>query len=163
MMFGPDLGPFFRKGSKSLDMIPEGFQGRVLALDVGEKRIGLAISDPLWSTAQPLETLPVLSVQNAVAHLAKRIREYEISLILVGLPLGSDGGETDQSTRVRTFAQAAVQGTGLPVVFFDERGTTREAERVLIQGGVRRKKRRKSKDMLAAVIILEYFLYSISI
>jgi putative Holliday junction resolvase len=135
--------------------------GRILALDVGEKRIGLALSDPLWSTAQPLDTLKVRSHNLSLGQLAQLVSDQDISLIVTGLPIHSDGSESNQSEKVRLFAEAVAMKTVRPVIFFDERSTTREAERVLLQAGLRRKKRRNNRDKLAAVLILTYFLSSI--
>ena len=135
--------------------------GRVLALDVGEKRIGLAMSDPLWSTAQPLDTLNVRSHGQVLGQLAQLVSDQDVSLVVAGLPVHRDGSESDQSEKVRTFAEKVALKTTRPVIFFDERSTTREAERVLLQAGLRRKKRRNNRDKLAAVLILTYFLSSI--
>ena len=117
----------------------------MLALDVGSKRIGVAGSDALGLTAQAIETL-------------QRARSRGAEAFVLGLPRNMDGSEGFQAEDTRAFAQALQEKAGLPVLFVDERLTTRAAHNVLIEGNVRRKDRKKVVDKLAAVLILESYL-----
>ena len=136
---------------------------RILALDVGEKRIGLAVSDPLGITAQGLG---VLLRQNRESDLAKAMemtREYHIREILVGLPRHMDGRPGKQAEAVLELAQALADALGgVKVTPWDERLTTVEAERVLLQADLSRRKRRRVVDQLAAVLILQSYLEYLS-
>jgi len=134
---------------------------RVLALDLGKKRIGLAISDPLGVTAQGLDTLERANIRADVAELAGLIAAKDVSLILMGKPLHMSGQEGRQAAWARDFAGRLNQATGVPVEFRDERLTTVQAERVLREGGVRlRKDRARSVDRLSAVLLLQDYLDS---
>lgn len=134
--------------------------GRVLALDLGKKRIGLALSDPLGITAQGLETLARSNIREDLAKLAALVTEHNVTLILMGNPLHMSGDESRQTQYTREFAERLKAATGLPVEFRDERLTTVEAERVLKQSGISIQKRAKAVDRLAAVILLESYLDS---
>jgi len=131
---------------------------RLLGLDPGEKRIGVAISDPLAVTAQGLETI----VYDHPAAALKRIKTicaiYAVDEIVVGNPLKMDGEKGRASMLAEDFAAALRTETGLPVVMVDERLTSLGVEKMLIEGGMRRSQRRKVRDMLAAVLILETYL-----
>ena len=134
---------------------------RVLALDLGKKRIGLALSDPLGSTAQGLRTLQRASIRADLAELAELISEKGVSLILMGKPLHMSGHEGRQTEYTRDFAERLGRATGVPVEFRDERLTTVQAERVLREGGVHlREERVRSVDMLSAVLLLQDYLDS---
>jgi putative Holliday junction resolvase len=132
--------------------------GRVLALDFGKRRIGLAISDELGLTAQGLETLERTNLREDLARLARIAAEKSVSLLLLGDPVHMSGQPGTQSERVRQFARRLQHKTGLPVRFWDERLTTVEANRVLREGGVRPRERRPAADRLSAVILLESYL-----
>ena len=134
--------------------------GRVLALDVGKKRIGLAVSDPLGITAQGLETLQRTTIREDIAALTELIREKEVSLLLVGHPLHMSGAESRQAVYTREFAERLSGRTGIPVKYWDERLTSAEAERVLKESGISIEKRAKAVDRLAAVILLRSYLDS---
>ncbi|HLK18811.1 MAG TPA: Holliday junction resolvase RuvX [Bryobacteraceae bacterium] len=134
--------------------------GRVLALDLGKRRIGLALSDPLGITAQGLQTLERSNIREDLAALAQLISEHDVRLILMGNPLHMSGDESRQSQYTREFAERLQAATGLPIEFRDERLTTVEAERVLKQSGISIQKRAKAVDRLAAVILLESYLDS---
>ena len=134
--------------------------GRVLALDLGKRRIGLALSDELGITAQGLETLERSNIREDLARLAKLASEKNVALILMGNPLHMSGREGRQTEYTRDFAERLHASTGLPVEFRDERLTTVEAERVLRQSGISIQKRAKAVDRLAAVILLESYLDS---
>jgi putative Holliday junction resolvase len=135
--------------------------GRVLALDLGKRRIGLAISDSLGVTAQGLPTLERTRIREDVAALASLIAERGVRLILMGHPLHMSGRESRQAEYVREFAARLERETGVPVQLWDERLTTVEAVRVLKESGVSIEKRAKAVDRLAAVILLESYLDSI--
>lgn len=135
--------------------------GRIMALDVGNVRIGIAVSDLMGIIANPLETYTRkgnLSVDaEYIANLAK---QKEVSLFISGLPLSLSGGENEQTLKTREFIEELQKHTDIPVKFLDERFTTLSAERVLIQGNVRRENRKKVIDKVAATIILQNYLDS---
>ena len=133
----------------------------ILALDLGKKRIGLAISDPLGLTAQGLPNLERTNKRADLAALAALAREREASLILMGNPLNMGGSEGRQSAWVHEFAQALERNTGLPVQFWDERLTTVEANRVLRSSGISIAKRAAAVDRLSAMILLQSYLDSL--
>jgi putative Holliday junction resolvase len=134
--------------------------GRVLALDLGKRRIGLALSDELGITAQGLETLERSNIREDLTRLAKLASDKNVALILMGNPLHMNGREGRQTQYTRDFAERLHTATGLPVEFRDERLTTVEAERVLRLSGISIQKRAKAVDRLAAVILLESYLDS---
>ena len=140
-------------------MTPSEF--RILALDLGKKRIGLAISDPLGITAQGLPNLVRTNKRADLAALGQLARERGINLILMGNPINMKGDEGRQSGWVREFAGAIEQRLGLPVRFWDERLTSVEAGRVLRQSGISIEKRAAAVDRLSAVILLQSYLDSL--
>ena len=129
--------------------------GRVLGLDVGSRRIGVAVSDPLGITAQGLETLQRKNKRHDFGHLERVIREYEVKEIVVGLPLRMSGAEGTQSEKMRTFAEELARKVGLPVHLWDERLTSAEANRFLRETELSIEKRGKAVDRMAAVLILQ--------
>jgi putative Holliday junction resolvase len=133
---------------------------RILALDLGKKRIGLALSDPLGITAQGLTTLQRTNIRTDMAELARIVKENEVAFILVGLPLHMSGDEGRQANYTREFGERLATCTGLEVRFWDERLTTVEAQRVLKESGISIAKRGKAVDKLAAQILLQSFLAS---
>lgn len=133
-------------------------RGRILALDLGKRRIGLALSDELGITAQGLKTLERTNLRTDLAALAALAAERNVSLILVGNPLHMSGREGRQAEYVREFAGKLSGRTGLPVEFWDERLTTVEANRVLRSSGISIEKRARAVDQLAAVLLLESYL-----
>lgn len=135
--------------------------GRVLALDLGKKRIGLAISDPLGITAQGLATLERTRIRDDLDAIARLVDEHGVTLILVGHPLHMSGTEGRQAMYVREFADRLAARTGVQVKFWDERLTTVEAQRVLRESGVSIEKRARAVDRLAAVILLGSYLDSL--
>jgi putative holliday junction resolvase len=135
-------------------------QGRVLALDLGKRRIGLALSDELGITAQGLETLERTNIREDLARLSHLATEKNVALILMGNPLHMSGREGRQVEYTRDFAARLGTATGLPIEFWDERLTTVEAQRVLRQSGIGIQKRAQAVDRLAAVILLESYLDS---
>ena len=135
-------------------------QGRILALDLGKKRIGLALSDPLGITAQGLPTLQRTRIREDLAALARLIEEHDVRLLLLGHPLHMSGRESRQSGYTREFGEKLAEYTGVEVRLWDERLTTVEAERVLRSSGISIEKRAKAVDRLSAQILLESFLDS---
>lgn len=132
--------------------------GRLLALDVGAKRIGLAVSDPLGITAQGLETLHRKNKRTDLEKLALVIRDYNVAEIVVGYPLRMSGSASAQTGHVEAFAQEMEKKFGLPVHRWDERLTSVQAGRVLRESNISIEKRAKAVDRLAAVLILQSFL-----
>jgi len=129
--------------------------GRVLGLDVGARRIGIAVSDPLGITAQGLETLHRQNKRHDFDYLKKVIREYEVKEIVVGLPLRMSGAEGTQSEKMRAFAESLRNKFRLPVHLWDERLTSAEANRFLRETDLSIEKRGKAVDRMAAVLILQ--------
>jgi putative Holliday junction resolvase len=129
--------------------------GRILGLDVGARRIGVAVSDPLGITAQGLETLNRKNKRHDFEHLKRVIHDYKIKEIVVGLPLRMSGAEGIQSEKMRAFAQELAKQFKLPVHLWDERLTSAEANRFLRQTDLSIEKRGKAVDRMAAVLILQ--------
>jgi len=136
--------------------------GRVLALDLGKRRIGLAISDELGITAQGLDTQHRTNLREDLTHLANLIAEKNVGLILMGNPIHMSGKEGRQAEYTRDFANRLIERTGLPVVYWDERLTSVEAGRVLRDSGISIEKRARAVDRLSAVILLASYLDSLS-
>ncbi len=141
------------------DVSEQSARGRVLALDLGRKRIGMALSDPLGITAQGLDTLHRTNIRADLAELGRIIAERGVSLVVMGNPLHLSGDESRQTGYTREFAERLFRTAGVPVEFRDERLTTVQAERVLREGGIStREKRTESIDRLSAVILLQDYL-----
>ena len=134
---------------------------RILALDLGKKRIGLALSDPLGITAQGLPNLNRTNKRSDLAALHALVREREVGLILMGNPINMRGAEGRQSGWVREFAADLEAWTKLPVKLWDERLTSVEAGRVLRSSGISIEKRAAAVDRLSAVILLQSYLDSL--
>jgi len=137
--------------------------GRILALDLGKKRIGLAISDPLGITAQGLETLERRGRRDDIEDLRRLANDRGVTKILLGDPLHMSGETSRQSDYTREFAAELERKTGLPIEFRDERWTSREAERTLRGSGVAHGSRKATIDKLSAVILLQDYLDSLRI
>ncbi|MFB3778283.1 MAG: Holliday junction resolvase RuvX [Bryobacteraceae bacterium] len=135
-------------------------QGRILALDLGRRRIGLAISDELGLTAQGLPTLERTNIREDLARLTRLAAERGVGSILIGNPVRMNGSEGAGSAWVREFAGKLEKRSGYPVTLWDERLTTVEAGRVLRESGISREKRGRAVDRLAAVILLQSYLES---
>jgi putative holliday junction resolvase len=140
------------------NLVPHQRHGRILALDVGKKRIGLAVSDELGLTAQGLETLARTRVREDVRALDEVVRSFEVQTLLVGAPLHMSGDESRQSEYTRDFAQRLAQELNLPVIFWDERLTSKEAERLLREAGATLAQKRKAVDRMSAVLLLDSYL-----
>lgn len=137
-----------------------GNHGRILALDLGKRRIGLALSDELGLTAQGLETLERTNIRTDLARIGQIAAENNVATIVIGNPIHMSGQEGRQSGFAHDFGARLHDATGLPVQFWDERLTTVEAQRVLRQSGISIEKRASAVDRLAAVILLESYLDS---
>ena len=131
---------------------------RVLGLDVGSRRIGVAISDPLWITAQGLETIHRKNKRHDFEQLANLLRSYSVREIVVGYPLRLSGAEATQSEKMQVFAAELRRKFALPVHLWDERLTSSQANRVLREAELSIEKRGKAVDRLAAVLILQSWM-----
>jgi putative holliday junction resolvase len=142
----------------SSESAPRPVPPRILALDFGSKSIGLAVSDALGLTAQGLPSLRRSNKRNDLDHLRRVVRQYEVSEIVMGLPLRMSGSEGVQAEKVRAFADELRRRFKLPVHLFDERLTSVEANRVLRETDMSIQRRAQVVDQLAAVLILQSFL-----
>ncbi|MBM4286477.1 MAG: Holliday junction resolvase RuvX [Deltaproteobacteria bacterium] len=131
---------------------------RILGLDVGERRIGLAVSDPLGFTAQGLGVLRRHSPAEDLARLVAVGRQYRVQEIVVGLPRHLDGRPGQLAPGIWELAQALGEALGVPVIPWDERLSTQEAERVLLAADLSRRRRRQVVDQVAAALILQGYL-----
>jgi putative Holliday junction resolvase len=131
---------------------------RALGLDVGTKTVGLALSDELGWTAQPLFTVRRTRIRDDVQAVLKAVDEHQVSELVVGLPLNMDGSEGPRAAASRAFALALEQAGAPPISFWDERLSTVAVERVLIEADVSRAKRKQVVDQLAAAYILQGWL-----
>jgi putative pre-16S rRNA nuclease len=132
--------------------------GRILGLDVGARRIGIAISDPLGLTAQGLATLQRRNRRYDLGELRKVLTKYEVREIVVGNPLRMSGQSGTQAEKMAAFAGQLKQAFSLPVHLWDERLSTAEAHRLLDETGIRDSRRKEVIDKMAAVLILQSFL-----
>lgn len=126
---------------------------RLLGLDVGEKRIGVAVTDPMGMFAQPVST--IMRGIHDIDEIVSLVEEYSITEVVVGLPVNMNGTLGPGAEKVQEFASKLEAALTVPLVFEDERLTTSMAERMMIDADVSRKKRKKSIDKIAAAIILE--------
>ncbi len=133
-------------------------RGRILALDLGKRRIGLAVSDELGFTAQGLPTLQRTNKAEDLEALSRLIREKSVALVVVGQPLHMSGTVGRQANHAAQFARTLQTTTNVEVRLWDERLTTVEAGRILRQGGVSREKHKAAIDRLSAVLILQSYL-----
>jgi putative Holliday junction resolvase len=131
---------------------------RILALDHGTKRIGVAVSDETKIIAQPLEYILAAPFADFLVRLKKILLEKEIDLILIGLPRNMDGSHGPAAEKVQTFAGVLKTAVTVPIKMWDERLTSSQANKILIQGGVRRDKRKEKVDKMAAAILLQSYL-----
>jgi len=133
-------------------------RGKVLGVDYGSVRVGLAVSDVDRKFAFPLEVYPRRGPEADAAYFAGRAREEQVGLVVVGLPVHLDGREGQKAGEARAFGKWLAGATGLPVVFFDERFTTAQAESALWEAGLSHKKRKARRDKVAAQILLQAYL-----
>jgi putative holliday junction resolvase len=131
---------------------------RILGLDIGSKRIGVAISDELGFTAQGIETLSCKNSEDDVAAIAELAEKYNVEAIVVGIPYNMDGSAGPQAEKVRAMIELINRRAKIAVHEWDERLSTVAAERVLLEADMSRSKRRKVIDKVAAVIILQGYL-----
>ena len=139
---------------------------RILGLDIGDKTVGVAVSDPLFLTAQGVTTIERVGIRKDTSKVLEYIKEYDVSLVVAGLPLMLSGEDSPQTAKVREFVtmlQNKLKSSGMQkieVVFQDERFTTKMSEAVLMEAGVRRENRKQHLDRMAAQIILQSYMDS---
>ena len=143
---------FFDLGGRKASVL------RLMGLDVGEVRIGVALSDETGVIARGLTTLQRVSWQKDLATLVDTIAQHEVDEIIVGNPINLDGTSGHRSKRIEDFVRRLRELTSTPITLWDERFSSSSAEQVLIEGGMQRGKRRQVIDKLAAVIILQNYL-----
>jgi len=131
---------------------------RILAVDYGKRRIGLAVSDPLGLTAQGLESILVSSQEDALIKLCALVRRWEVGEVLLGLPVRTDGTEGPEAQEVRAFGERLTAMTGVKVTFWDERLTSRQALRALRDMGRKLKGRKGEVDRISAILLLQGYL-----
>ncbi|MFI3172578.1 MAG: Holliday junction resolvase RuvX [Eubacteriales bacterium] len=139
---------------------------RIMGLDYGSKTIGVAISDPLGITAQGIETIERKSenkLRQSLARIEVLVKEYEVEKIVLGFPKNMNNTIGERGEKTLEFKEMLERRVGLEVIMWDERLTTVEAERILIESNVRRENRKKFIDKIAAVFILQGYLYSLSL
>jgi len=136
---------------------------RVLAIDHGTKRMGIALSDPSGTVATPLAYIPAEPFAPFLARLKELIREKEVELILVGMPRNMDGSYGPAAAKVQEFVAVLKENIAVPIQTWDERLTSAQANRFLLQADVRRKDRKEKVDKAAAAILLQSFLDSRSL
>ncbi len=132
--------------------------GRVAAIDYGHVRIGIAISNPERTIASPLENYTRRGGEQDAKRFRQLVTDERVKLFVVGLPLHADERESPKSLEARQFGQWLSEVTGVPVEYFDERFTSREAEELLLSADMTRKRRKRRLDMLAAQLILSGYL-----
>jgi putative pre-16S rRNA nuclease len=131
---------------------------RILAIDPGTVRLGLAISDPSGTIAQPLSVLARRSPGEDLKALAALVEQHEVGLIVIGLPRTMNGRLEAAAEQAQAFGAEVARATGRPVAYWDERLTTVAAERYLIEQGKRRRRRRQEVDRMAATLLLQGYL-----
>ncbi|MCH8190968.1 MAG: Holliday junction resolvase RuvX [Chloroflexi bacterium] len=134
---------------------------RVLAVDVGERNIGIAVSDPTGTFASPVAVVKSVGPNRDVARVIELAREQEAQQIVVGIPISLDGVRREQAQRVEAFCDRLRAHADIPVVTWDERLTTVEAERRMREAGLSSRKRRERRDSAAAAVILQAYLESL--
>lgn len=133
---------------------------RILGLDVGEVRIGVAVSDALGWTAQAVSTISRKKLETDLQAIEDLAEQYEVDTVVIGYPLNMDGSVGTQADKVRAFADLLAARLNRTVKMWDERLSTAEARKVLIDGGMRREKRKNVIDQMAAMLILQSYLDS---
>ena len=133
---------------------------RILAIDHGSKRIGIAISDELQMIAQPMEYIPAEPFSDFLVRLKQILQEKQVELILVGMPRNMNGSYGPAALKVQDFVATLNRALTVPIKTWDERLTSAQANRYLIEGNVRRDKRKEKVDKTAAAILLQSFLDS---
>lgn len=133
---------------------------RILAIDHGTKRMGIAVSDPSGTIAHPLEFIPAEPFAGFLGRLKEILREKEVELVLIGMPRNMDGSYGPAAEKVREFVLVLKEAITIPIQTWDERLTSAQANRFLLQADVRRKDRKEKVDKAAAAILLQSFLDS---
>lgn len=133
-------------------------RGRILGLDLGEKRLGVALSDPSGTVASPLATVPHRSRREDVERIVALSREHEVTAVVVGWPRNMDGTSGPPARRAEVFAQALGRALSVPVELWDERLSSVAADRALLEADVTRRRRRDLRDRVAAALILQGWL-----
>lgn len=133
---------------------------RIMGLDIGEKRIGVALSDPLRIIASALTVIERTTDDAAIKQIIEAARQNEVERIVIGLPRSLNGSLGKQAQTVQAFIELLKSHTELPIVTWDERFSTVAAERTLLEAGTRRDKRKKHRDAVAAAFILQGYLDS---
>ncbi len=128
---------------------------RWLGLDLGHVRIGVALSDPLGLTAQPLKVLQSQGTQQDLIAIGQLVDEHQVSQVIVGLPINMDGTESKQTQKIRDFAGKLANRLSIPLFFVDERLTSKQAERMMRDSGVKVENQRGKVDQVAAAILLD--------
>lgn len=133
---------------------------RVLSLDIGDKRIGVAVSDELSVTAQGIKTIERSEIEKDIRGIEALIKEYGVEKLVIGLPKNMDGTIGPQGEKVLRFVDKLTKKVEIPITLWDERLTSISAERILIQADLSRQKRKKIIDKVAATLILQNYLDS---
>lgn len=131
---------------------------RIMGLDVGEKRIGIALSDPMGWTAQAHSVLSRTKLEEDFQHIRKLCAEYEVEKIVVGFPRNMNGTVGPKAREIQEFAESLQEYLNLPLDYWDERLTSKQAERVLLEADISRRKRKQLIDKIAAANILQAYL-----
>jgi len=147
---------------KITERFPIPCEGRILAIDPGTKRVGVAVCDPLRVTTRPVETIQRRSWKALVARITTLVRDFDAVAVVVGLPLESNGEESEMSVEARSMARKLSLSLDIPVFLQDERVTSYEAKRRLWEQGTSLEDTRKLVDSEAAAIILEDFLATLN-
>ena len=134
---------------------------RILAVDYGERRTGLAVSDEMGITAQGLETLMCATEEEIPYEVVRIAGELGVERIILGLPLNMNGSESEKSLKVRKIGEILKQQLNVPVIFWDERMSSLQAQRVMRELGVKPKGRKKNVDRISATLMLQEYLKSI--
>jgi putative Holliday junction resolvase len=135
---------------------------RILAIDHGSKRMGIAVSDELKMIAQPHGYIPAAPFAEFLAKLKELLHEKEVEMVLVGMPRNMDGSYGPAALKVQEFVATLKTAVTVPIQTWDERLTSAQANRFLIEGNVRREKRKEKVDQMAASILLQSYLDSIA-
>ncbi len=136
---------------------------RILALDHGTRRIGVAVSDEMKILAQPLEYIPAEPFEGVTRRLSELMASQQVECIVIGMPRNMDGTYGPAAQKVKEFVAAIQPIVSVPIQLWDERLTSTQANRALIQGGARRDKRKQKVDQTAAAILLQSYLDSVAL
>jgi putative Holliday junction resolvase len=136
---------------------------RILALDPGTKRIGVAVSDEMGWIAQPLETFERRSIAADLAHIQQLVHQHEVDRVIMGMPFRLDGSVGPAAAQVEQFKAMLEGALTVPIISWDERLTSKSAEAMLIEANVSRKKRKGAVDRVAAAILLQSYLESLAV